>query len=189
MLDIAVTFLAGEVNAFLLSRTNSETVVVKPSKIVDDAGKYAVTMDSIGVAVINVEEERVVKSHLPDYKYADGQHVVLAPALRLNLYLLFAANMQVYGQAMKYISYLLSYFQSHPSFKSSEYPALDPRIEKLVVELQSLTYEQLNQVWAYIGGKYLPSVIYKVRMVVLQDEAAVAIQPALLKIQTSVHSQ
>ena len=187
MLDVAIEFLKGELNTFLLTRTNSDAVAVKLSKVVDETGKYAI-VEEIAVSVINVEEERIVKSHLPDYQYVGGQHRILEPPLKLNLYLLFAANFKLYDQALKYISYLLSYFQTHPSFNANEYPALDPRIEKLVVELQSLTYEQLNQVWAYVGGKYLPSVIYKVRMVILQDETAVAIQPPLNKLQTNLHS-
>ena len=72
------------------------------------------------------------------------------------------------------------YFQAHSSFTFEEYPALDPRIGKLTVELQSLNYEQLNQVWAFIGGKQLPSAIYKFRMVVLQDDVQTAI-PLLIK--------
>ena len=189
MLEIAVQFLKDELNSYFLTQTNSSAVEVKLNRVVDEAGKYAIAEDAIGVSVINIEEERVLKSHLPDYRYINGQHVVLEPALKLNLYLLFAANMKQYDQALKYISYLLSYFQTRPSFNASEYPALDPRIEKLVVELQSLTYEQLNQVWAYIGGKYLPSVIYKIRMVVLQGEVAATIQPPLLGLQTEVHSK
>ena len=188
MLDTAVEFLKVELNTFLLTRTNSSAVEVALSLVVDDAGKYAIKEGSIGATIINIEEERAVKTHLPHYQYINGQHRVLEPELRLNLYLLFAANLKLYDQALKYISYILTYFQAHPSFNASEYPALDPKIEKLVVELQSFTFEQLNQIWAYIGGKYLPSVIYKIRMVVLQDEAATAIQPPLTKLQTNLHS-
>ena len=59
----------------------------------------------------------------------------------------------------------------------------------MTVELQSLGYEQLNQIWAFIGGKQLPSVIYKVRMIVLQDETPAGIQPPLTVINTQIHSQ
>lgn len=114
---------------------------------------------------------------------------MLEPELKLNLYILFAANFKIYDQALKFISYVLTYFQSHSSFTSDGYPTLDPRIKKLTVELQSLNYEQLNQVWAFIGAKQLPSVIYKVRMVVLQDEAATAIQPPITHIAGNLHGQ
>jgi len=114
---------------------------------------------------------------------------VLEPELKLNLHLLFAANFKVYDQALKYISHVLTYFQSHPSFTSVEYPPLDTWIEKLTTELQSLSYEQLNQVWAFIGGKQLPSVIYKVRMVSLQAMVPTLIQPPITEINTNLHNQ
>jgi hypothetical protein len=114
---------------------------------------------------------------------------VLEPELKLNLYVLFAANFKKYEEALKYISYVLTYFQAHPAFTSVEYPALDPRIEKLTAELQSLSYEQLNQIWAFIGGKQLPSVIYKIRMVSIQSLAPRAIQPPVMEINTNLHRQ
>jgi hypothetical protein len=70
-----------------------------------------------------------------------------------------------------------------------EYPALDRSIEKLTTELQSLSYEQLNQIWAFIGGKQLPSVIYKVRMVSLQGIVPTVIQPPIMEINTNLHTQ
>jgi hypothetical protein len=35
------------------------------------------------------------------------------------------------------------------------------------VELYSLSLEQQNQLWGSLGAKYLPSAIYKVRLVVI----------------------
>lgn len=187
MLDVAVQFLKDELNTFLLARTGSNSAeVVNLSKVVDDAGKYAFAEGTIGAAIINIEEERIFKSQHPDYTYKNGQHVVLQPELKLNLHVLFAANFKLYDQALKYISYILMYFQTHSSFTSEEYPALNTRIGKLIVELQSLSYEQLNQVWAFIGGKQLPSVIYKVRMVVLQDKVQTAIQPPITTIDSNI---
>ena len=42
----------------------------------------------------------------------------------------------------------------------------------MVIELQ-----RLNQIWAFIGGKQLPSVVYRIGMVVLQDEAEAMVNP------------
>lgn len=189
MLDVAITFLKDELNSYLLARTGSDTVKAALSKVVDEAGKYAFDKDSICCSIINIEEERILKSHLPDYKTVNGQHVVLEPELKLNLHLLFVANFTHYDQALKYISYVLTCFQTHPVFTSDECPALAPGIGKLTVELLSLNYEQLNQIWAFIGGKQLPSVVYKVRMVTLQDAAQTAVQPPLTTIRTTIQSR
>lgn len=189
MLDVALTFLKDELNSYLLARTGSDTVKADLSKVVDESGKYAFGNDSLCCSIINIEEERVLKSHLPDYTTVNGQHVVLEPELRLNLHVLFAANFTHYDQALKYISYVLTFFQAHQLFSADQYPALSPDIGKLTVELMSLNYEQLNQVWAFIGGKQLPSVVYRVRMVTLQDAAQTAVQPPLTTISTTIQSR
>lgn len=189
MLDLAITFLKDELNTYLLTRTGTDTVKVKASKLVDEAGKYAFDIDSIGCAIINIEEERVLKSHQPDYTNINGQHVVQEPELRINLHVMFAANFTHYDQALKYISHVLTYFQAHPVLTSDEYPGLAPDIGKLTVELLSLNYEQLNQIWAFVGGKQLPSVAYKVRMLILRDAAQTAVQPPLTTIRTTIQSR
>jgi len=187
VIDLAAKFLVEELNTFLQSRTGSDAAgIVKLGKIVDEAGKYPAETGLYAV-LINIEEERIFKSQLPEYTYIDGQHVVLEPELKLNLHLLFAAHFAFYDQSLKYLSYLLTYFQAHSVFTSEVYPALDPRIGKLTAELQSLNYEQLNQLWAFVGAKQLPSVLYKVRMVILQDEGERTIQPPITTIRSDLH--
>jgi hypothetical protein len=53
-------------------------------------------------------------------------------------------------------------------------------------KLQSLSYEQLNQMWGFIGGKQLPSVIYKFRMVIVQDTEPSAYLPPVTAITTDL---
>lgn len=189
MLDVALQFLTNELNTYLLTRTGSDAVKAQLSAIVDDSGKYAFEKETLCASVINIEEERTLRTQLPQAKYIDGKHSILEPELKINLHLLFAANFKFYDQALKYISYVLTFFQSHSYFNSGTYPALDPRIAKLIVELQSLNYEQLNQVWAFVGGKQLPSVIYKVRMVLIQDTVQSNVQPPINVIDSVVHSR
>ncbi|MEP7120319.1 MAG: DUF4255 domain-containing protein [Byssovorax sp.] len=188
MLDVALTFLVNNFNAYLMARTGGDFGKAELSRLVNDQGKWAIDQDHIGATLINIEEERVLKEQVPETRYVNGRHVVLAPPLRLNLHVLFAANLKQYDQALKYLSYVLTYFQAHPSFTQAEHPDLDPRIDRLVVELLSLTYDQLNQVWTFIGGKQLPSAAYKIRMLVLQDpEADVAVP--LQSIDTEIHGR
>jgi len=189
MLQETLQFLGDQISTFLLARTGSDAVKVKPSRVVDEAGKYAFDEDSLCASIINIEEEHAVKSQLPRNTLVDGQQVELQPDVKLNLHVLVAANFKKYDVALKYLSLVLTYFQSHQSFTADAYPTLDARIERLRVELLTLTYEQLNQIWAFIGGKQLPSVVYKVRMVTIQDEAQTEIRPPITAIRTDTHSQ
>lgn len=188
MLDIALSFLVDNLNAYLLARTGQTIGAATLTRVVDDAGKCVIGTQQLGVTLVNVEEERVLRAQEKDYAFVNGKNVVLPPPLKLNLHMLVAANFTKYDDALRYLSYVLTYFQAHAGFVRSEYPALDSRIEKLTVELLSLTYEQLNQLWTFVGGKQLPSAVYKIRMVCLQD-LDLEIHPPIQSIGTEVGVQ
>lgn len=186
MLDIALGFLTDELNGYMEARTGSTTVRAAVTRVADETGKYAFGPQVIGLTLVNVEEERTFREQLPSHVLVNGQHVVREPALKLNLHLLAAAHFGIYDEALKYLACVLTFFQSHSSFTTARYPSLDPRIEKLTVELQSPTFEQLNQIWGFVGAKQLPSALYRVRMVVLQDLDLTAVQPPLTAINTGI---
>ena len=64
---------------------------------------------------------------------------------------------------------LLTFFQAHPVFTPADYPGMPAGIERLSVELLNYGPEQLNQLWTCIGSKHLPAMVYRVRMLWLQD--------------------
>ena len=97
-----------------------------------------------------------------------------------------AAHFKRYDQSLKYLSHVLTFFQARPVFAPEIYPALGNNVERLVLELQKLNYDQLNQIWAYIGGKQLPSVVYRVGMISLQDEAEINVQPPIIEIHEQI---
>ena len=189
MLDVALKFLVKELNSYLLSRTGASFGEAEMGRLVDDTGKWVVKEDHIGVALVNVEEERTLRNQLPETSFVNGSHVVLEPALKLNLHVLFAASFQRYDHALHYLSHVITFFQAHPSFNQERYPNLDARIQKLTAELLPMGYEQLNQLWAFIGGKHLPSAVYRVRLVTLQDLEPAAVQPPVTSVKTLVQSQ
>jgi hypothetical protein len=184
VLDVALKFLKQELNGFLLARTGSDFGQVQIGRFVDDAGKWVIAEDHVGAALINVEEERSLRSQLPEVSYSNGRNVTLEPDLKLNVHVLFAAHFQQYEEALRYLSYVLTYFQSHSVFTPDAYPGLDSQIPRLTAELLPTGYEQLNQIWAFVGAKQLPSIVYRIRLIVIQDAEPAAIQPPITSIDT-----
>jgi len=171
MLDLALQFLADEFNAYLLRRTGSSSLgMVVPSALLDDKGALAIQVGTVSMSVVNIEEERALREQVPRRVSVSGQEMELQPELKLNLTLLFAARMVDYPTTLKALSYVLTFFQSNPAFTSDDYPALDPRIGRIVMDLYSVGPETLNQLWAAIGAKYQPSVFYRARVITIQDQ-------------------
>jgi hypothetical protein len=189
MLDVALTFLVKDLNEYLQARAGAAIGQVELGRLVDDHGKVAVKDNTIRAALVNIEEERIVKAQVPETAYVDGRLVALEPPLKLYLHVLFAANFQSYDEGLKFLALVLAYFQSHRAFTPDRYPRLDPRIELLAADLQSLTFEQLNQLWAFVGGRQLPSAVYKVRLVTVQDRELPSVGPPIMQISTRIGSR
>lgn len=188
MLDSALTFLADAANTYIQKRTGAVLNVIETGSLADDQGKWAFK-DALRLALVAVEEERTIREQLPERVLIDGSHVLLEPALKVNFVVVFAARLGNYDDSLRYLSYVMTFFQAHPAFSPDEFPGLDARIERLAPEMLSYGPEQLNQMWAYIGTKYLPSVAYRVRMVVLQDVEPLGIAKPITQIQSALHDK
>ncbi len=189
MLDAVLKFVVDELNSYLHAKTGLNDKIVVLGPVVDDAGKYALAKNTVSLTLTNIEQETAIKRQLPQATFSQGKTLSFAPELHLNLHIMLAARFVLYDQALKYLSHILNFLQANAVFTPDKYPALDENVVRLSVELQSLNYDQLNQVWAYIGGKHLPSVYYKIRMLSLQDKQTPRIGTPILNVNNDIHSK
>lgn len=121
------------------------------------------------ITLVNIEEDRISKN--PDGVYRTHNSLVKRnPEILLNLYILFSSNSPNYITALSRISNVVQCFQSVNLFTQASHPTLDPKIEKLHLELYTMNFEQVNHLWSTLGGKYLPSALYKMKMLTIVDE-------------------
>lgn len=180
MIDLTLKFLSEEINAYLSLQPNLvvgdlSLVLGNASRIFDtDGTNIDVPMTNRGVlSLVNIEEERMIRSQDNVKRNADGI-VYAEPPLFLNLYVLFVMNLRNQDMALKWLSAVLRYFQHQPIFQPQSHPNLPTGIEKITATLHTLSFEQANQLWSMLGGKYLPSVLYKLRMVPIDENAVTA---------------
>ena len=125
--------------------------------------------ENIVISLINIEENRMSRD--PQNFVRNGLEVKSKnPAVHLYLTLLFTSVRHEggYGKALESIQNTISFFQKKYVFDHSN-SALDPGIERLILEMVSMNMEQLHQLWSMLGGKYHPSVAYRVRMVTIDS--------------------
>ncbi len=171
MLEKPLQFVAGSLDEFLKLKTKAmgnEALVVL-SELVDENGKFAVKQGQVGLFVINIEEERVNKAQVPETRRSNGEIGYINPEIRLNLYLLFAANHKNYDDSLKAISNVIAFFQANSVFRPETHPALAPEVKKLIFDLCSYSFEELSYIWGVVGTSYRPSVIFKMRLVHIQE--------------------
>ena len=105
------------------------------------------------------------------------------PPIYVNLYLMFASYFSGsnYQEGLKFISNTIHYLQGQSVFDQHNSPQLDPNINKLVMDIHNLDITDLSNLWGVLSGKYLPSVLYKVRMVTVDTNAVKDQVPAITK--------
>lgn len=173
MIDTTVTFLQTQLNDYLKLKLNSASDLVMLTNMFEVAGEQtAVEEGKVGMTVVNIEEERITKVQTPYKRDAVGVLEKTNPEIKLNVYLLFAANSadMDYTLSLKLISKVIHFFQGKNVFTPENSPSLAPSISRLMLDLYTVPLEQQSYLWGALGAQYLPSVVYKVRVLHVQDD-------------------
>jgi len=149
-----------------------------------------VTLDNIGLAeelggtkddlnqrvvisLVNLQEEATLKN-LPNYKVRNGRTEYERPPIHLNLFVLVSVmDVDNYENALRRISAVVAYFQSQREFSFQHTPTSAGEYSqevRVIMDLYTLTFEQLNHLWGALGGKQIPFVLYKARVVPVSAE-------------------
>jgi hypothetical protein len=174
MIEKSLVFLQDELNAHLTLTTGNDQFQVELSTIVDMAGKTEFASENaIGLTLVNTEEEFAYKDQKSYRILENGESAKVNPEIKLNLYVLFSVHFKNYNVGLQYLSLIAKFFQSKRYFTPKNSPRLDEEVSYLNLELYTLNFEQINQMWGAIGAKYRPSVLYKVRMLTIHGEAII----------------
>lgn len=191
MIQAAINHLAIQLNAYL-KRTNNltEDIVVVSSLVESDGNVAANTNNKLVLFLTNIEKDSVPQANAARATGFDGRALVGSRSLYLNLYVMLAANFSGnnYPEALKFISKAIAFFQMQPVFDKQSTPDLDSRIDKLVLDIENLNIQDLSNLWGLLGGKYLPSVYYRVRMVTINPDNVIAQLPYATRPQSDVRS-
>lgn len=186
MITEAVVFIRDEVRNYLKQVNaviNAQDVLLGNIASLENQTNLT---DKVIITLVNVEEESALKNSKSWSKNPlTGGIETRNPPVYLNLYLLFTATLPEsvdgtdthYQKALHRIAAIVELFQSKKVFTLQNSPAFNPPNDlqerflneiRLVPELYTLTFEQINHLWGSLGGKQSPFVMYKIRVVKVQ---------------------
>lgn len=187
MIDKAMQTICSDLNAFYKSRYHIDEEKVIIANLISQEGNIAAgDINKLVLTLINIEQESTLKNQRDVKDFGDEFHRLNNP-LQINFYFVCAAHFadNNYTEALKFISTVLHFFQHKKTFNHENTPELDSEINRLTLELVNLDLQSLSGFWSFIGAKYLPSLIFKVRMLTYQDDRVRDIQsPASKPVQT-----
>ena len=188
VIDTAVQYIIRELNNRLNNLPTEDFVI--PGNIARlESGSADLNIGELQfkvvVSVVNIEEEKTLKNS-PHFSKENQLIRTFSPVLHLNIYVLFSCADETYLSALTKISRIVGFFQRQNTFTAANAAVTFPdNIEKLILDLYSMNFEQLNHLWGTMGGKYHPSVLYKMRMLLIQ-ESPIADGDVIETVQTTV---
>jgi hypothetical protein len=182
MIHEALRFLVVQLNEYLFNKMGEANLVIRQRLVRGDGTEVNITSNRVVCQLVNVEEERIGKAQVPLAPPVNSGFPVRNPEIRLNLSVMFTAvggdgtpldpeSDSQYETCIQMLSFVIQFFQYRHYFTTENSPTLPSAIENLVVELYPITLENQNYLWASLGAKYRPSVVYKVRLITIFEDS------------------
>jgi hypothetical protein len=158
-----------------LAASAMDHVVLSNIAFVENGGGRTPALGGkIVMTVVKTEEEAALKNQ-PAYRRdpVSGSLNMANPPVFLNIYVLFTANDNDYTNALTQLSRVIGYFQHKRVFTDLDASVTLPPGSPIQhfdfnISMVSPGFEQINHIWSVLGGKHLPSVLYKVQLVQLE---------------------
>lgn len=173
MIDHALTFLKNRLNEQLARSFPADAALEERVQFPegDKLEPLSLRLGAVNAMLINMTQEPVLRQ--PDMHarvLSDGTRVNVNPDVRIELWVLFAARFKNYEDSLAALSRVLRYFQANRLFEPANAPDLQPGIQRLSVELRTLSFNEQNDLWGSLRIAYHPSLLYKVGLLSYQED-------------------
>ncbi|WMW80501.1 DUF4255 domain-containing protein [Undibacterium cyanobacteriorum] len=182
MINAAISHLANQLNQQFRNNFHLMEDVAVVSNLVELDGTPAPNANNkLVLTLVNIEKDTMPHRPGNGRRSVADAFLVQSSPLYLNLYVMLSANFGAdnYPGALRTLSQAISFFQQQAVFDRQNSPGLDSRIDKLILDMENLKIPDLNNLWSLMGGKYLPSAFYKVRMITVDSRAVVGQAPMI----------
>lgn len=175
MLQPTLQFIRETLDQILRRKFGLAAQVVVVNNILDaNGGIPAKNQNKVIISLLNVVKEQSMPRHqtLPD------PSARVQADYRYNLDLLITSHFDGYDTSLKFLDTVLLFFQNNPTFNSKSVSNLPSGIDNLSFEMENLSLMESQNLWAAMGAKYQPSVVFKTRLLsVASDNAGTNFPP------------
>lgn len=164
--------VAEYVDAQMEFSSGKKTVIL--TRPTDEKGEVNIPANSVCITLLNIHEETTTRNPMIKKRVEGNKVYTQAPGILLNLSIVFIANFpNDYTSELNYITKIIEFFQQKDTFTVANTPSLKKQgaiFEQLNFKLSTTRLEDQHQVWNLLGIKYMPSVVYNVGKITIQEE-------------------
>ena len=179
MIDVALAIIVNRLNQQLASPETAPEDAAVLMDFADSSGPAPDAQDKIVVLASNITEDTVTRG-LP--RPVSDANLRKRDPVNLIIQIVVAANFAPsrYSRGLQALSRAVEFFQANPVFDRNNSPDMAGKgIERLSIDMESLSVDAVSQLWGVLGGRYLPSVVYRIRTVAIDSGAVIDDQSAI----------
>ncbi|WP_187428337.1 hypothetical protein ROLI_001510 [Roseobacter fucihabitans] len=179
MIDLALGLVADRLNAHLVSRYGVSDALVSVSPLSDGEGKpTADARNRLVMFLTNIAQDATPRAAAGT---RSSVQMTQARAIHLDIYFMLASayDAETYSEGLKLISSALAFFQANPVMTPRNTPDMPAGLNQLSLEISNLKVEEMGQMWGNLGGRYVPSVMFKMRSVMIDAGAVSDVVPLI----------
>lgn len=190
--------LSKKISAEISAVNNGVVVSIELTNVatLNDGDEFLLNKSSMILSIVNIEEDKTLKNQSLYKEYSGNGNSIekyKRPTQNLILSLLFTSynkNQDSYPDGLEKLEYIIKclqhnnvyYYDNTNFFEQTEVSENQAKsMNKIILDLVSLKLDQLNQMWSYLGSKYMPSVLYSMRLIRVQNENNLPTDPIIDK--------
>jgi hypothetical protein len=162
--------LADDLNVYFKTKLNIQEEKVVLSALVNQDGSIALqTENKVIATLINIEKE----------PFSSSPQKIGRQTLTLNLYVLFSCYFTNtnYSEALRFLDLIIIYFDENYIMSSSTKGSYSGS-GKINIEIETFNIDKAHNIWSTLGAKYMPSAVYKIRMIVVESNSITSFIPS-----------
>lgn len=196
MFENALNIICKALNNHLQDNINDDDPVILGNIAFYESGGNAANpgeelQDKIVLTLVNIQREQTLKNTSRAFTNGNKTYYQNSP-ISANLFILFTATHSNYKDALTRLSQVMAFFQGQHCFTNRNTPLGENGSNngedtnqsfRFIIDLYSPSFEEVNHLWATLGGKQMPHVMYKLRLVEIDSEAIQAERSVIQEIE------
>ncbi len=159
MIHEAVQFIDSNLNDFLKAQFSIDENTTIANNLVDIDGKaFPENINKVVLTLFNLYQENFLKNVEEPDKINQNRKK------NFSFYLLLSSNFIDYSVALQFLNTAHSYLEANVIFNEATSPNFPLGLSNIELYLHNTTFEELYYIWTTLGAKYVPSAVYKVRI-------------------------
>lgn len=165
---------------FQISDPRSEEWVALTNPVDLDGRVSEQARNKIVMVLVGLQSDTTIGTFPGTIAVAGDQFARVARPLHLNAFVMFFSNFteKNYATGLGMLSRTIGFFQQNPVFTPELLPGLPDAVDKITLDFVNLDLMQTNHLMGMLGLKYMPSALYKLRVLTFASDAIASLVPA-----------